>query len=1017
MYRITDRMIKNRCGDQSYKKGQEYVRRNRVTILSMGDGHVSATVRGDEDFSVMINLTDDHASCSCPKLASFNKECQHIAAVWLTMRDEAAAEELLALFNEEKSVPTVKPHFETRETLHLYWYIKYEEIIYLSLEIEGRAVHDLLGFTHAVKEGRRYRISDDLVYLPSAHCLELEDMQLLDCFEHGRGGDRKSGSLIVPASEWRNILPLLEKAKAFFEYPTGERVEFSIHQEMPDICFHFDHSDQGFTLHIRGIRDLKVIPSYGMVIDHGLFRALSAQNGRKLIEMKKLLTSSSDVIRIPQTQINLFVDKVAVGLKDLGEVTFSETMMTLVTHTPLEAKLYLDRVGNRLLAGLEFQYGHLSINPLAPVQDDGQFLRDRVQEQRILEKIDQTPFTRTEEGLFLQNEELEFDFLTYGVNDLKGYVNIFATTAVRNRLYKRKALPRLRVKVNKERGNWLHFSFDMGGIPHKEIEGILEALEEKRTYYPMSDGSLLSLKSKEIRDMEKFLHTVQADRHDLLNGIGIAVPPTSELLDIVEGSELYHREGSYTEFIKGIHHPETLHYPVPQEVKGILMPYQETGFSWLKYLASFRFGGLLADDMGLGKTLQAIAYILSEKTGSNDLKSPILVVCPSSLVHNWQREMEKFAPVLRVQVIGGTPTNRKKLMLNTEADVWITSYPLIRMDHRQYENMEFHTVFFDEAQAFKNPFTQTSRAVKKIRSQRIFAMTGTPIENTLEELWSIFHVISPGVLGGITDFSHLHPKEASRKVRPFILRRMKKDVLAQLPEKHESVEMIDLLPEQKALYASYLAKLKHDELKHLDRHTLDKNRIKILSGLTRLRQLCCHPGLFVEGYQGGSAKLLHLLSLVKDAKSEGRRVLIFSQFTSMLKIIGGELLKQNTPYFYLSGETDPLERVELCSRFNEGERDFFLISLKAGGTGLNLQGADTVILYDTWWNPAVENQATDRAHRMGQTKEVQVIKLLSKGTIEAKMNELQLKKKALYHEVIDQDYRWSVEDLKILIEE
>ncbi|MCM2604432.1 DEAD/DEAH box helicase [Rossellomorea marisflavi] len=1017
MYRLTDRMIKDRCGDQSYKKGQEYVRRNRVHILTKRDEHVSATVKGDEDFSVTINLSDNRASCSCPKLASFKKECQHIAAVWLALKDEAAADGLIALFNEEKSVPTVKAHFETRDVLHLHWLLRYEETMYLYLTIEGREILDIHGFTEAVKEGKRYRISNDFDYLPSSHCLQLEDMQLLDCLEHSREGHPDTGSLIISPSAWRGIQPLLTYVKASFEYPTGERTGFTVSKDMPDIGFHFDHTEQGFTLHIKGVRDLQVIPPYELVMDDGIFRTLSAPNGRKLIEMKKLLTSSSDVIRIPHTQINLFVEKVAVGLKDLGEVTFSETMMTLITHTPLEAKLYLDRVGNRLLAGLEFQYGHLSINPLAPVQDDGQFLRDRVQEQRILEKIDQIPFTRTEEGLYLQNEELEFDFLTYGVNDLKGYMNIFATTAVRNRLYKRKALPRLRVKVNKERGNWLHFSFDMNGIPQKQIEGILQALEEKRTYYPMGDGSLLSLKTKEIRDMEKFLHTVEADRHDLLNGMGVAVSPTSELLDIVEDSDLYHLDESYAEFIKGIHHPETLHYPVPQELKGVLMPYQETGYSWLKYLASFRFGGLLADDMGLGKTLQAIAYILSEKAEINDPEDPILVVCPSSVVHNWQRELEKFAPVLRVRVIEGTSTKRKNLMLDTGADVWITSYPLIRMDYRQYENVKFHTVFLDEAQAFKNPYTQTSRAVKKIRSKRIFAMTGTPIENTLEELWSIFHVISPGVLGGITDFSHLQPKEASRKVRPFILRRVKKDVLTQLPEKHESVEMIDLLPEQKALYASYLAKLKHDEWKHLDRHTLDKNRIKILAGLTRLRQLCCHPALFVEGYQGGSAKLLHLLALIKDAKSEGRRVLIFSQFTSMLKIIGGELLKQGTPYFYLSGETDSLERVDLCRRFNEGERDFFLISLKAGGTGLNLQGADTVILYDTWWNPAVENQATDRAHRMGQTKEVQVIKLLSKGTIEAKMNELQLKKKALYHEVIDQDYHWSVEDLKILMEE
>ena len=381
---------------------------------------------------------------------------------------------------------------------------------------------------------------------------------------------------------------------------------------------------------------------------------------------------------------------------------------------------------------------------------------------------------------------------------------------------------------------------------------------------------------------------------------------------------------------------------------------------------------------------------------------PALIVCPSSVTYNWQSEIMKFAPEIQMVIMDGNKSEREKLQSELDGiDVLITSYPLLRKDVRWYGEQEFHVVFFDEAQMFKNPLTQTARAVKKLQANHRFALTGTPMENALEELWSIFHVVFPKLFLGLREYSELTNKQIARRIRPFMLRRVKEDVLDELPVKKEILEMSGLLPEQKKLYAAYLAKLRHKTLKHLDKETIRKNRIKILAGLTRLRQICCHPGLFVDGYSGSSAKFEQLMQIVQDARRSGRRLLIFSQFTKMLQMIGQELAVQEISFFYLDGQTPSEERVELCNRYNTGERDVFLISLKAGGTGLNLTGADTVIFYDSWWNPAVEEQAADRAHRIGQTQTVQVIKLVAKGTIEEKMNELQDRKRHLIEEVID----------------
>ncbi len=674
--------------------------------------------------------------------------------------------------------------------------------------------------------------------------------------------------------------------------------------------------------------------------------------------------------------------------------------------TPLVAKLYLDRVKNRLLAGLEFHYENMVIHPLERKDLPAGFMliRDVEKEDEILQIMEDSSFAKNDGGYFLHNEELEYEFLYHVVPKLQTLVQIYATTAVRNRISRGNVRPQVRVKVKKERTNWLEFKFEMDGIPEKQIRDVLDALEEKRKYYRLPNGSLLSLQTREIEEIQRFLHSPLVQDKDIASGLDLPIEKSLQLLDSVDVSDAFKLEASFHQFLDHIRNPGRLEFEVPTSLENILKDYQKLGFKWMKTLAYYGFGGILADDMGLGKTIQSIAFIVSVLPEIRNEKLPVLVVCPSSLTYNWLSEMKRFAPTLQAVVIDGNKAERSKLLKEiTDIDVLITSYPLLRRDITFFAKPSFHTVFFDEAQAFKNPLTQTARAAKKLQSNNRFALTGTPVENSQEELWSIFHVVFPELFMGLKEYSKLSRKNIARRIRPFLLRRLKEDVLSELPEKIESLESVELLPEQKKLYAAYLAKLRHDTLKQLDKDTIRKNRIKILAGLTRLRQICCHPSLFVDGYKGSSAKFEQLLQIVEESKQSGRRVLIFSQFTKMLELIGRALTMKGLPYFYLDGQTPSEERVEICHRFNQGERDLFLISLKAGGTGLNLMSADTVILYDTWWNPAVEEQAADRAHRMGQKNVVQVIKLVAHGTIEEKMNELQDKKRHLIEEIIDSE--------------
>ena len=434
----------------------------------------------------------------------------------------------------------------------------------------------------------------------------------------------------------------------------------------------------------------------------------------------------------------------------------------------------------------------------------------------------------------------------------------------------------------------------------------------------------------------------------------------------------------------------------PKSFNGTLRKYQKEGFKWLNELSELGFGGILADDMGLGKTIQVITFVLSKRSKKT------LIITPTSVLYNWKDEFERFAPNVRVGLVHGTKAQRDKILSEIKKyDVLITTYGTLKNDEKEYEKLQFDYCIIDEGQNIKNPTSKTTLSVKKINSKCNFALTGTPIENNLIELWSIFDFVMPGFLFTKERFKvkfiqNKNTEELKSLITPFILRRVKEDVLDELPEKIEKKYLVDMTTKQKSIYKSYVKEIK-EKLKS------SKGNINMLTFITKLREVCLDPSLIMDDYNGGSGKINALMELLDNYIEGNKKILVFSQFTSALKNIEKNLEENGISYIYLDGSIGSKERVELVKKFNEEPSiNVFLISLKAGGVGLNLTSASVVIHFDPWWNPAIENQATDRAHRFGQKNVVEVVKLISKETIEEKILLLQEDKKELIESLMDE---------------
>lgn len=549
--------------------------------------------------------------------------------------------------------------------------------------------------------------------------------------------------------------------------------------------------------------------------------------------------------------------------------------------------------------------------------------------------------------------------------------------------------PKIRVET---RGSLLDISFDFAGIAEEEIEQAVTALLEEATHFTSQTGKVF-LFDEETRRMSQTLRNLraryQSDGHLSLNRLA-----SYQLAQAWAGKDAVQFSKEFQQLAYDLTHPESFELSELQ-VTADLRDYQRLGVKWLSMLDHYGFGGILADDMGLGKTLQTIAFLSKQL----EADTRVLVLAPSSLIYNWQSECQTFAPYLDVAVAYGHKEKREE-QIRANHQILVTSYHSFRQDIELYRQNHYDYLILDEAQVMKNAQSKIAQLLREFEVGNCFALSGTPIENHLSELWSIFQIVLPGLLPGKTEFTKLSAKEVSRLIQPFILRRKKEDVLLELPDLLEINVLNELTDEQKVVYLAQLQQMQSSIIDASDAD-IQRRKIEILAGITRLRQICDTPSLFMPDYRGESGKLESLRELLVQLKEGNHRILIFSQFRTMLDQIEGELEALGLTSYTLTGSTPANLRQEMTTAFNAGSRDAFLISLKAGGVGLNLTGADSVILVDLWWNPAVEAQAISRAHRMGQTEKVECYRLITRGTIEEKIQALQESKKHLVTTVLD----------------
>ena len=718
------------------------------------------------------------------------------------------------------------------------------------------------------------------------------------------------------------------------------------------------------------------------------------------------------LMEYPLSDTERVIGEVLPYLKIRGAVEIGEDLRKRLVRMSLKTEVYLDKDGKSVIASVRFLYGDITLNPFGTTEkkitlDKGEqlLLRDAEGEHRVLDILANAGFRVGKENIRLSGTDAVFDFVGKGVKRLQEVSEVFLSREFK-RIVPRRPILSGSMRMN---GDRLELMLTRDGEPVEEILELMEALSRKRRYFRLRSGEFLDL-----NDLASWQETAAGiyeaavrDGNDLnRDTIVLRAYRAGYLTSMLENSSVKIEMDDGVKALSESLANGGTEADAPELASGIsLRDYQKRGYEWMTALDRMHMGGILADDMGLGKTAQIIALLLATREEGRTS----LVVAPTSLTYNWLSEFRKFAPNLSVTVLSGNGTQRAGLIRhitsNGDVDVVITSYPLIRRDISLLKDYRFRFVILDEAQNIKNAGSVAAQAVKQLQADTRFALTGTPMENGVGELWSLFDFVLPGYLPGYNTFLRKYQdgenaEDLLKKIQPFLIRRLKQDVLEELPDKMETTLTARMTPEQERIYRAALERLRPQIDKLLEEKGAGRGRIEVLSAITELREICCHPSLVMSDYRGGSGKEELLIELLPEMIRDGRRVLLFSQFTSMLKLLKGRLEENGFSTLYLDGDTPAGERLSLTERFNQGEGQIFLISLKAGGSGLNLTGADMVILYDPWWNPAAEEQATDRAHRIGQQKKVTVIRLVTGETIEEQVVELGARKKALFERLI-----------------
>lgn len=1067
--------LKNHSLPRSYSRGRQLQKFGSAHVQTVEENsaniNVTGAVIGSHGDTYVSSITFDNeddilvmCSCTCPYGSSLYDMCKHSIALGMqyisetkTHPEKKKKASNLSSMNERKNqqlatTPIVQNFLQSQ--ISRYSLQVLNESIYKSIRIEPQMEWTRSGITWRFKIGneRMYILKDifefatnmekhDLVFygkqLSFMHveeAFEPESLPLAKFLCRWAAQHEKEyierrytyyGYEEVPKKA-KNI-PLTKRERDwFFKHFQGKEVLMAhvalgehlwkISSEPVRLPLHFEEKRTGLQLSlpdfymIYGEKYQYILDRENHTISPSFYQAPEV-----VMELIDCFLQENRKVFIENNDIPVFCRMVLPRVEkffDCEKGNFSPE--TYLVETP-EFEIYMDLPQEDYITfTLQVFYGEQSYNVLERITDLA--LRDFEKEREVRELVSKysNAYDEDENCYVLSGDiDLLYDLLTEGISEFQKIGEVFISDALKK--LEVKPSPKISVGISMS-GNLLELEVTSQEMTHAQLLDILSSYNRKKKFHRLKNGSFINL---DAEDFDTLL--------SLKEGLGLSekewkhqriVLPTYRALYL--DSQLKEKHGlmvkknkDYKLLLRNMKSIEDNDYEVPAELSNILRKYQEEGFLWMKTIKENGFAGILADDMGLGKTLQVITLLLSEKGNHPD--KPSLIVCPASLVYNWESELEKFAPELTKQVISGTAAIRKELLHTSgDKDVWITSYDLLRRDIMEYEELSFAGQFIDEAQYIKNHSTQVSKAVKLIQAEYRFALTGTPMENRLSELWSIFEYLMPGFLYQYKKFRTeietpiIQNKDErvldhlQKMIRPFVLRRVKKEVLKDLPDKIEKKAYATMDGEQQKLYDANVKKLQMFLKKQSD-DEFNSSKIQILSEITKLRQICCNPALSYENYKGNSAKTELCMEMIDNAIEGNHKILLFSQFTSMLDELAKELDKRNISHFQLTGATSKEKRKQLVEQFNNDDTSVFLISLKAGGTGLNLTAADVVIHYDPWWNLAVQNQATDRAHRIGQTNVVTVYKLLMKGTIEENIVRLQEQKSELADQLLSGD--------------
>lgn len=1046
MYKITREAIRRLATTETvYYRGMRYYAAHAVSDVTWNEAtkQYHAFVQGSNIYGVTIGFGEDEQithSCNCPAHAKYPGACKHVVATLLFIADyQQRADALENLGWEDQTAYKIIEYFRKREYRKLtpqYFHLALQ--VTVNEPLKSRQSKAFVGlyagsskmykvsntkkFIQDYYNHKEIRLGKEFRYIPEecqfeptsaavlAYLTEIYEIQeTLGKTYYSNLFNRQE--LVVSQNMLCKLLRLAEGLHCDIILRDKKMENMEIMCSNPKLSMELQMEDEVLSLHDMGQEPIISICEDGSILCYQ--GCIYLPDMEFLANLRPFFTTlfgkKQSELEFRGENMGSFIEKVLPLIKKTMNIQVPEKIKDHYIVEQLQPKLYFDIDRSRqrpvLVARMIFAYGEHEVNPLQDEQKGSYILvRDREEEEQLLRLMYDKHFSVRREQFVLTKEDEIFQLMTEGMQDLCRQFEVFYSKEYKANSIKKVGMLSAGIRLNTDI-NLLEMDVDYGHIPKEELRDFFRSIKLKKKYYRLKSGAFVNLmtEDKQIDELRDLLSIGEVTED---NKIAFSQTAVMEVDELLPHTQRITRDAGYKQLLEDLKNPDKTNWELPNGMEDILRPYQITGYRWLCSLAHYGMGGILADDMGLGKTLQTITYVLANPG------TRTLIVCPTSLAYNWQDEFSKFAPQIATQIISGTPQERADLMQqSTDVPVWITTYPLIRKDVDLYKAQIFDACFIDEAQFIKNPTSLGAKAVKAVQAKHRFALTGTPIENTLSELWSIFDFVMPGFFGRYRQFEECYEKpilrdhdsvqmqKLRRKIRPFVLRRMKKEVLTELPDKIETRRMAEMGAKQRKIYESYLARIQM-ELAGDEENTPGGNRMQVLAALTRLRQICCHPATFASNYHGGSGKLDLLMEQLPDILEGGHSVIVFSQFTSMLSIIAHELKQRNIPFFYLAGSTSAQERKREVKEFNRGEVKVFLISLKAGGTGLNLTGADTVIHFDPWWNPAVEDQATDRAYRIGQKKKVQVIKYVMKDSIEEKIYELQKRKKQLSDQLI-----------------